>query len=81
MDETRRRRDQQKGQKGERLAIDLNLASREELMQIPGVGPSMADQIIKFREKYGGAHKPIGPEGSSRESEREFDDLVNQLYI
>lgn len=75
---TRRR---QAGHKSERLAIDLNRASREELMQIPGIGPSMAEQIIQFRERHGGAQQPIGLDEPTHDSERELDDLVNRLYI
>jgi len=33
--------------------IDLNSASKEELMEIPGVGPTLADNIIRFREEHG----------------------------
>ncbi len=33
--------------------IDLNSVSKEELMEIPGVGPTLADNIIRFREEHG----------------------------
>lgn len=33
--------------------IDINRASKEELMSLPGVGESRADSIIKYREDVG----------------------------
>lgn len=34
--------------------ININTASREELLQIPGIGASRAEEIIRYREKSGG---------------------------
>ena len=33
--------------------IDLNLATRTELMQLPRVGPRTTDRIIAFRQEHG----------------------------
>ena len=34
--------------------IDLNTASRDDLMEIEGIGPTLADNIIRFRDERGG---------------------------
>jgi competence ComEA-like helix-hairpin-helix protein len=34
--------------------LDLNTASREDLMDIDGVSPTLADRIIQFRDERGG---------------------------
>ena len=34
--------------------VDLNQASREELMTLPGIGASKADAILQYRETQGG---------------------------
>ena len=33
--------------------VNINKASKEELMTLPGVGESRADSIIQYREEYG----------------------------
>ncbi len=37
--------------------VDLNTATKEELMTINGIGESKASQIISYRETYGGFQK------------------------
>lgn len=33
--------------------LNINIATREQLMTLPNIGPVIADRIIAFREKYG----------------------------
>lgn len=34
-------------------AVDLNRATRSELLQVPGIGPSLADRIVAHRDAHG----------------------------
>lgn len=38
--------------------ININSASRKELIKLKGVGPAYADRIIEYREKHGPFQKP-----------------------
>lgn len=38
----------------EKISIDLNTASKEELSRLRGIGPVLSDRIVKYRESLGG---------------------------
>ncbi|MBN1154828.1 helix-hairpin-helix domain-containing protein [candidate division KSB1 bacterium] len=33
--------------------VDINTASKEELMTVPSIGPVLAERIVAYREKHG----------------------------
>ena len=46
------------GTSGEGAAlVNINTASREQLTTLPGIGESRAEDIIRYREEYGGFQK------------------------
>ena len=44
---------QGKAAKPPAAAIDINKATANDLQKLPGIGPSLAKQIVAYREKHG----------------------------
>ncbi len=42
-----------KSDNGDTAPVDLNSATREQLMQVKGIGPALADRIVEFRKEHG----------------------------
>lgn len=40
--------------KGKKAKLDINTATREQLLLVPGMDPALADAIIKYRHDFGG---------------------------
>lgn len=38
--------------------VDLNEASQSELEELPGIGPTLADRIVRHRDRYGPFQEP-----------------------
>lgn len=39
------------------VAIDINRATAIDLQKLPGIGPTLAKQIVAYREKHGPFHR------------------------
>ncbi len=37
--------------------VDLNTATREELLRVPGLDPELVDAILRYRQESGGFHR------------------------
>jgi competence protein ComEA len=48
----------QRSEASDQPCIDLNSATAEELMRLPGVGKVTAAKIIEFRERHGPFRRP-----------------------
>ena len=71
----------QQSVKGQALpsCINLNLATAEQLMQLPGIGEVMSRRIIEYRKRHGPFRRPeeiIIIEGFSERKYRAVADLV-----
>lgn len=62
-----------------RPCVNLNQATAEELMRLPGVGEVMSRRIIDYRERHGPFRRPaeiIIIEGFSEKKYRALEDLI-----
>lgn len=55
--------------------VNINTADAQELMTIPGIGPSKAAAIIQFREEHGPFNSPEGIMEVSGIGQKTFDKL------
>ncbi len=61
--------------------VNINTATKEELMKIPGVGPKMAEQIIKHREIYGKFKRIEDIMNVKGIGQKKFEKMKNYLTI
>ena len=61
--------------------VDLNRATREELLMLPGVGESKADAILTYREKNGGFHSKEELMNITGIKEGVFHKLENMICV
>lgn len=61
--------------------INLNTASKEELMTLRGVGSARAEDIIRYREKHGGFQKIEEIKKVSGIKETTFEKIKDQITV
>ncbi|MCR1900971.1 helix-hairpin-helix domain-containing protein [Ligilactobacillus apodemi] len=61
--------------------IDLNIATKEQLMQVDGIGEKKADKIIEYREQHGGFKQLSDLKNISGIGEKTYQKLVDHLKI
>lgn len=68
-------------EEGESLVVNLNEASKEELMQLNSIGPAKADNIIQYREDHGGFKTIEELKNVSGIGDKIFENLKDNLSI
>ena len=64
----------------EKIPVNINTATKEELMTLPGVGEVLADRIIEYRETYGrfvAAEQLMDVSGIGEQRYADLADLVS----
>ncbi len=44
-------------EQGQRKTVDINKATVEQLQEVPGIGPALAQRIVDFRTEHGSFEK------------------------
>lgn len=63
------------------MPIDLNGATREDLMLIPGIGTHTAAKIVEVREKRGRFSRVDELEGMNGMGKKRYDGIRRYLYV
>ena len=61
--------------------ININRATAEELDEIPGVGPSTAEAIIRYREENGSFRKKEDIKNVSGIGDKTYEKMADQITV
>jgi len=61
--------------------ININLASRAELMDLPGIGPSLSERIVEHRARYGFFNRIEDIRNVSGIGETRFEAIRDRITI
>ncbi len=61
--------------------VNINIASKAQLMQLPGIGPAFADRIIRYRKEHGAFTTVEGLRKVSGIGKKKMERLRNLVTI
>lgn len=61
--------------------LDLNTATRDELENLPGIGPELADRILRYRQQNGGFVSPEQLMDVQGIGQKRYDALKHLLIV
>lgn len=61
--------------------LDLNVVTKEELMEIPGIGEVLAQRILDFRQQHGSFYSIDELAEVEGIGEKRLEDLRKYLYV
>lgn len=61
--------------------VNINTATVAELETLPGIGPTIAQRIVDYREKYGAFKSVEGLRNVSGIGDKKFEDLVDRVCL
>jgi competence protein ComEA len=61
--------------------VNLNLASQNELQSLPGIGPTLAQRIIDYREANGSFQNPEDIKNVTGIGEKRYEDIKELISI
>lgn len=67
--------------KAEEGSININTASREELMTLPGIGEKLAERILKYRAENGGFLHPAAIMEVHGIGEKMYEKLKTKIKV
>jgi competence ComEA-like helix-hairpin-helix protein len=68
-------------EKKELITVELNSADTTQLEKLPGIGPSFAKRIVKYRERLGGFGSPLQLKEVYGFTEEMYERLKEQVYV
>jgi len=61
--------------------LNINIASRSELMDLPGIGPSLSERIVQYRELHGHFSRIDDLRHVTGIGERRFEAIMNIITV
>lgn len=65
----------------EEKIVNLNTATFEELLSLPGIGPKLAREIIRYREEKGGFSSPTELKKIKGIGEKKYEKLKKLIQV